>query len=176
MGIVLPQIRESNGNIDWRQLADFIIPGNVWNSRTNQYRPIGMAAGAASMVGGPLAGAAVELGGQLRGHFPQLPRFGNPFSGMSSGVPRIRVVGSNPPSYRNNLPSVNVVPRWNDAGASRPDVDPRVASGASGQEGSGDIEADGIRLGLGQLGRAGDEAMIYYSQAMRNRNGALMER
>ena len=40
---------------------------------------------------------------------------------------------------------------------------------------SGDIEADGIRLGLGQLGRGGDEALNAASRSMFNRRGTQAE-
>lgn len=63
MGNVLPtmpQFRNSDGSMNWPQWADALIPGNVYDSHTNQYRPRGMVAGGASMLYGPLAGMAVE--------------------------------------------------------------------------------------------------------------------
>ena len=174
MGYELPQIREPGGGIDWRQILDFVIPGNVWNSRTNQYRPIGMAAGAASMLGGPLAGAAVELGGSLRGHMPQMPRFGNPFAGMGgSRVPSPSMYG---PRRSDNLPRTNVIPQWGETGASRPTLDPRVRGGEGGYNGSSISQA----RGLGESQRRNSDSIMAeqmaFMERMRNRNGALMER
>ncbi len=84
MGMELPEFREADGRFDWRQMLDMVIPGDVYNSRTNQWRPVGMAAGAATMLGGPLAGAAVEGGAWLSNNRPTMPNFRNPFSGMSN--------------------------------------------------------------------------------------------
>lgn len=84
MGMELPEFREADGRFDWRQMLDMVIPGDVYNSRTNQWRPVGMAAGAATMLGGPLAGAAVEGGAWLANNRPTMPNFSNPFSNMSN--------------------------------------------------------------------------------------------
>lgn len=55
----IPSFREPSGGWDWRQIADMAIPGDVWNSRTNQWRPQGMVAGIADSIV-PFGGMAVE--------------------------------------------------------------------------------------------------------------------
>ena len=163
----MPQFREADGRMDWRQIADMFIPGNVWNSRTNQYRPLGIASG---VTGLPIEGAVAfgrgagsflqsigrggrnlfgGRGGDRTGLGPTLPRgprFSGDFAGQDNWGTR------EPPSAR--------VDGWQMPGT---EERTRAERGES-------------PIGLGQLGRGGDEAMLYYSQAMRNRNGALMER
>ena len=79
----MPQFRERNGRIDWRQVADVFLPGDVWNSRTNQWRPQGMVAGVADQLV-PFGGLAVEALYANRDRFgmPQMPQFRNPFRGV----------------------------------------------------------------------------------------------
>ena len=81
----MPQFRESGGGWDWRQIADMFIPGDVWNSRTNQWRPQGMVAGAVGSVV-PFGGMAVEAIYANRDRFrmPNMPNFRNPFSGIGN--------------------------------------------------------------------------------------------
>lgn len=81
----MPQFRESGGGWDWRQVFDMFIPGDVWNSRTNQWRPQGMVAGAVGSVV-PFGDMAVEAIYANRDRFgmPNLPNFRNPFSGIGN--------------------------------------------------------------------------------------------
>lgn len=176
MGYELPQIREPGGGVDWRQILDFVIPGNVWNSRSNQYRPIGMAAGAASMLGGPLAGAAVELGGQLSSHMPQMPRFNNPFAGSGTPSPgRERAVVPQWP--QDSPPSRATVAAMERAmGAQQPSRGMPMRGGLGGYNGSSISQA----RGLGESQRRNSDSIMAeqmaFMERMRNRNDALMER
>ena len=197
MGYELPQIREPGGGVDWRQILDFVIPGNVWNSRTNQARPIGMAAGVASMIGGPLAGAAVELGAQLRGHMPQMPRFSNPFAGIGQqqAMPRGRAVRE-PLRYADDTTAISNAAAGHTAGpwaqqapmsgeriasleramgAQQPSRGTPMRGGMGGYNGSSISQA----RGLGESQRRSNESVMAEQMAflerMRNRNGALME-
>lgn len=79
----MPQFREEGGGIDWRQIGDMLIPGDVWDSRANEWRPQGMVAGAVGQVV-PFGDLAVEALYANRDRFrmPQMPNFSNPFSGM----------------------------------------------------------------------------------------------
>lgn len=81
----MPSFREANGRFDWRQLGDMFIPGDVWNSRTNEWRPQGMVAGVAGSVV-PFGDVAVEALYANRDRFrmPNMPNFRNPFSGFGN--------------------------------------------------------------------------------------------
>lgn len=198
MGYELPQIREPGGGVDWRQILDFLIPGNVWNSRTNEYRPIGIASGVASMVGGPLAGAAVELGGSLRGHMPQMPQFGNPFSGMGqNGSVRGRAVRE-PLRYADDTSAISNAAASHTPGpwaGQAPMSDARIAAleqsmGAQPQRSGGGTPMRGgvggyngmsisSARGLGESQRRSNESIMADQMAflenMRGHRGALME-
>jgi len=50
----MPQFRESDGRVDWMQIADTFLPGDWWNSQTNQLKPFGIASG---VTGLPIEGA-----------------------------------------------------------------------------------------------------------------------
>ncbi len=81
----MPQFRESGGGWDWRQVADMFIPGDVWNSHTNQWRPQGIVAGAIGSVV-PFGDIATEAVYANRDRFrmPSMPNFRNPFSGFGN--------------------------------------------------------------------------------------------
>lgn len=194
MGFTLPQFRESNGNVDWRQVLDMIIPGNVWNSRTNEYRPIGMAAGAASMLGGPLAGTAVELGGQLRDGLPQMhmPQFNFGGGGQQNGrsvreplryaddtAAISNAAASHAPGpWRNQAPMSDeaVASLERSMGARQPGHGSPMRGGVGGYNGTSVSLARG--LGEGQR-RTADSIMadqMAFLERARDRGGALMER
>lgn len=75
----MPQFRESDGRLDWRQMLDLFLPGNWWNSRTNQYRPLGIASG---VTGLPIEGAVAF--GRGAGNFLQSIGRGNSGAGDRS--------------------------------------------------------------------------------------------
>jgi len=77
----MPQFREGNGRWDWRQMLDMVIPGNVWNSHTNQYRPLGIAQG--------LTGIPIDTGlGAVRNAGSFLGSIGRNLGGLfSQGSP-----------------------------------------------------------------------------------------
>ena len=81
----MPQFREPDGRLDWRQIWDMVIPGNAYDSRTNQWRPQGMVAGAVGQIV-PFGGMAVEAIYANRDRFrmPNMPNFRNPFSGFGN--------------------------------------------------------------------------------------------
>lgn len=81
----MPQFREPDGRLDWRQIWDMVIPGNAYDSRTNQWRPQGIAAGAVGQIV-PFGGMAVEAIYANRDRFriPNMPNFRNPFSGFGN--------------------------------------------------------------------------------------------
>lgn len=81
----MPQFREPDGRLDWRQIWDMVIPGNAYDSRTNQWRPQGMVAGAVGQIV-PFGGTAVEALYANRDRFrmPNMPNFRNPFSGFGN--------------------------------------------------------------------------------------------
>lgn len=81
----MPQFREPDGRLDWRQIWDMVIPGNAYDSRTNQWRPQGIAAGAVGQIV-PFGDVAVEALYANRDRFrmPNMPNFRNPFSGFGN--------------------------------------------------------------------------------------------
>jgi len=81
----MPQFREPDGRLDWRQIWDMVIPGNAYDSRTNQWRPQGMVAGAIGSVV-PFGDVATEAIYANRDRFrmPSMPNFRNPFSGFGN--------------------------------------------------------------------------------------------
>lgn len=81
----MPQFREPDGRLDWRQIWDMVIPGNAYDSRTNQWRPQGMVAGAIGSVV-PFGDIATEAIYANRDRFrmPSMPNFRNPFSGFGN--------------------------------------------------------------------------------------------
>lgn len=78
----MPQFREPDGRLDWRQIWDMVIPGNAYDSRTNQWRPQGMVAGAIGSVV-PFGDVATEAIYANRDRF-RIPNFRNPFSGFGN--------------------------------------------------------------------------------------------
>ena len=210
----MPRFRQPNGRMDWRQVADMFIPGNVWNSRTDEWRPRGVAAGVASTAFGPLAGALVENSDRFR--MPRMPDFSNPLQGLGNWISgrtgrstmpdfsgsfgrisddaarrgvmpdfsgsfgRISNDAANTP-VRNrdaiNRQNSRVVREAQDAPVSnindfrRGGSRPRLSRGGSG--GGGNM--GGVTLGLGQLGRGGDEALAAASRSMYDRRGTQIE-
>lgn len=186
----MPQFREAGGGWDWRQFADMMIPGNVWDSRTNEWRPRGIAAGAASTAFGPLAGALVEA---MPDRMPQMPSF----NGLGDWLSRRtgRDDSARPSQYgprRSDLvPPVNVIgggtyqeeqtnPRMSNPNARDvvgEDVGPRARRG--GQGGYNGMTWSAAQ-GVGEsTRRTNDQAMqeaLSMLERTRNRNGALMER
>ena len=174
----MPQFRESDGRLDWRQLADMVLPGNWWNSRTNQYRPLGIASG---VTGLPIEGAVAfgrGVGGAARSGMDFLRGIGRGGRGGREAAM---------PDFSNSFGRINNDMAGWRGGRNFTDIDnSRIAQEARntvsniedfrGGGGPSRAERGESPIGLGQLGRGGDEAMLYYSQAMRNRNGALMER
>ena len=134
----MPEFRESDGSIDWRQVADMFIPGNVWESRQNRWRPQGMVAGAVGQVV-PFGDMAVEALYANRDRFrmPRMPQFNNPFSGMGDWL-RFRTgrvtedrgflgpSARNPmmPSGPSRVPDFASLDNWGTARPQQPAVDP----------------------------------------------------
>jgi hypothetical protein len=188
----MPQFREPGGGWDWRQMADMILPGNWWNSRTNQYRPLGIATG---VTGLPIEGA-VALGrgvgnlartganffGGLRpsATMPSFRNtFGNDINNISEGYRHVGV-GRQGMFDRDvaNISQRNADEPTFGAGAyvipQGPGSRPQNVTGSDGRNYAS--ESGARHLGAGQLGRGGDEALQYYTNAFYGRNGALMER
>ena len=200
----MPQFRESGGGWDWRQIADMFIPGDVWNSRTNQWRPQGMVAGAVGQIV-PFGGTAVEAIYANRDRFrmPNMPNFRNPFSGFGNWL-RGRTGNSNdigrgvdtPESfYRDrqrmydeamNNPSPTSTERWvrgNNDAASQQFVDqwnnanrPRPAPMRGGQGGYGGQSWSSAR-GLGDGMRRNEQQIMQEQMDLleRMRNRGLMQ-
>lgn len=79
----MPRFRRPDGRVDWRQMADMVIPGNVWDSHTQQARPIGMVAGVLGSYvpgGGALTEAIYANRDNIR--MPNFSGIGNPFGGL----------------------------------------------------------------------------------------------
>lgn len=193
MGMQLPEFRESNGNIDWRQILDMFVPGDIYNSRTNQWRPIGMAAGAASMFGGPLAGAAVEGAGWLGSRAaPHMPQFSNPFSGRQRSVVPIK----DPERYTTDSRRISdaaaqhVPGPWRNQQGMSPEAIAALEQGMGAQQsghgtpmrgGQGGYGGQSISAsrGLGESQRRNADSIMAEQMAFleraRGRNGALMQ-
>lgn len=178
----MPQFREAGGGWDWRQFADMVIPGNVWDSRSNEWRPRGIAAGAASTAFGPLAGALVEA---MPDRMPQMPSFNGLGDWLSQRTGRDSRGGTDRANARVTAGTRGTTGAGSTRDWMRGDTDRANAAlteavrntrGAiSTEDWLGGDSNSRARLGTGQLGRGGDEAIAYYTNAMMN-NRALMER
>lgn len=161
-----PQFRQPGGGVDWMQVADLFIPGNVWNSRTDRFRPLGIAEG--------LTGIPVDTAAQFA---RWASNQSNPFEGVGEAFRsgggmlnrlralRERGLRSEDDYYRNwdNAPPDAEDAYYRNWDQSRP----ATVDSYSARTGS---------LGIGQLGRGGFANQMYYDNAIRNRGGALMER
>jgi hypothetical protein len=170
----MPQFREADGRMDWRQIADMFIPGNVWNSRTNQYRPLGIASG---VTGLPIEGA-VALGRGAGSFLQSIGRGGrNLFGGRREGMPDFSSsfgrIGNDAANYRGgrNFIDMDNSRIAQEARNTVSDIEDFRRGGGGSRSERGESP-----IGLGQLGRGGDEALIAASRAQHSRNGALMER
>lgn len=199
----MPQFREADGSLDWWQIADMVIPGNVWDSQTNQVRPRGVVAGLASSAFGPIGGAVVE--GTAGMQMPNMPRFGNPFRGfgnwLSSRTGRDRYVGPAAnefgPHRSYGLPRINSIrDRDTISGGgfesernpyvSRPNARDVVGEDAPGPQpmrggrGGYNGQSWSAARGLGESQRRNADSIMQeqmeFLERARNRNGALMER
>jgi len=119
----MPQFREDDGSWDWRQIADTVLPGNWWNSRTNQYRPLGIASGLTGLpieqgvalgrgIGNGVAGASRFMRGIGRGRATEDRTWMGP-----SGMGPTNVM----PSFRGNFADSDV---WGTRPVEAPAVDP----------------------------------------------------
>ncbi len=181
----MPQFREPSGDIDWRQGLDMILPGDWWNSQTNQWKPLGIASG---VTGLPIEGAvsfgrgignAARSGANfLRGIGRGGTRAEGVMPDFSSSFSRIGNDAANYLGGRNStdLANSNVVRQTRDTVSDINDFrrGGQQQRGRGGSAGGGNM--GGVTLGLGQLGRGGDEALLAFNQSVANRNGALMER
>jgi len=164
-----PRFRNSDRSINWPQWADMIIPGNIYNSHTNEYRPLGIAQG--------LTGIPVDT-------LHQLYQEGMPM--VRGGISYIR--GMMPYGSSANLGPVALGGRpmeampedffGNRPGEVGQQTQQRVSNTPWQMPGTSGGERNPVssRLGLGVLGSAGDAAVQYYSNNFGGRGGALMER
>jgi hypothetical protein len=174
-----PQFRQPGGGWDWMQMADMFIPGNIWNSRTDQIRPMGVVQG--------MTGIPVDTALQA---FQWLSNQRNPFEGAGDTVgSAFRAGGGLLNSLRNlrerGFRSEDDYYRNWDESVSAPRInaiaEDRAARAAGVRAGGGGNTVDSYSartggLGMGQLGRGSFASQMYYENAMRNRGGALMER
>lgn len=165
----MPQFREPNGSIDWRQMADMVLPGNWYNSRSNEWRPLGIAQGLTGIPVDTLAQIGQEIGPAAR-------------SGANWLGSRLGRFGSNPSMLgpialggKPRQPTVDAFGnRLDDIGVSREASSRGGSWQMTGTRGGSRNEAS-RNLGAGVLGSAGDAATAYYQNAIRSRGGALME-
>lgn len=165
-----PRFRNSDRSINWPQWADMIIPGNIYNSHTNEYRPLGIAQGLTGIPVDTLhqlyqEGVPMVRGGiaYIRGMMPY---------GSSANLGPVALGGRPAPipldAWGNPLSDIGI----QDQSGQRGNATPWQMPGTSG----GERNPVSSRLGLGVLGSAGDAAVQYYSNNFGGRGGALMER
>lgn len=172
-----PQFRDPNGRLDWLQIMDMIVPGNVYNSHTNQFRPLGIAQGMTGIPVDTAYGIGSSLGGAFRGgadFFRGLGRGGRRYEGNPRlGPTPYRGSDWSPPDFagQDNWGTRQESPQQPDPNWRMPGVRDAVRPG-----GFGGASASSQR-GLGAAQRFGSQlAMADYLDAVWNRGGALMER
>lgn len=174
---IMPQILQF---ADW--VSEPWLPGDWYNSRTQSYN-------------NPIQAYRLDRLGEGVDRFGQGLRDGAGRAGgwlgrLGSGIGDLAEGGA---SFLNSL-SRRGEPSWSDPSAGRWGPQElrraeerrqrsiREQMEAANPEnvwmnpGSGGRNETSRRLGAGQIGRAGNEAMAYYQNAIRNRGGALMER
>lgn len=190
-----------NGRFSPWQLADWLIPGNVYDNQTGQFRPQGIGAGALQMATGFPAGATERLSGLFRGNSggpagdrtglgPTLPSgqgertdgFGNPIG----QAPARAQAGPQGDAFGNTLGQTlenGFGPRAVQNAAMSD-----IASQTRGTQGSGsteewlaggggdDRQRGSTRLGAGQLGAGGAAFLSDHMRSIFNRNGTTAER
>ena len=189
----MPQFREPDGRLDWRQIWDMVIPGNAYDSRTNQWRPQGMVAGAVGQIV-PFGGMAVEAIYANRDRFriPNMPNFRNPFSGFGNWL-RGRTGNSDdigrgvdtPESFyrdtsterwvrgNNDAASQQFVARWNNANRPRPTP---MRDGRGGYNGQSWASARGVGQGMRRTNEQALQEAMEQMERWRNRGGLMQER
>ena len=131
----MPRFRKPDGSVEWRQVGDMFIPGNVFDSQTSQWRPQGMVAGVAGSLvpgGGVLTEALYANRNNIR--MPNFSGVSNPLSGLGSWLAgrtgRVRedrgFLGptARPTAERPTVPNFAGVDNWGTAQQPAPTVDP----------------------------------------------------
>ena len=178
-GPQMPQFREADGRWDWMQIADMFLPGNWWNSRTNQYRPLGIAQG----VTGIPVDTALAAGRGLMGAVREGSDF---FRGLGRGRGTSQV--PSPLRYADDIRSISNAAANYRRPSERERVDHdnrRIVDEVRSTEsdindfrrggGGGGRQLGSTQLGAGQ--RFGSQmSFADHYDAMASRGGALMER
>ena len=184
------QLSRPDGSWNGRQIADVFIPGDAFRDNEG-WRPRGMIAGAANNIlpgSGTLIDPPRWLSSAAGGASSFLGSIGRGFSGSGPAtMPDFRTTFGRDLNRINEGYMNRGVASPSRFARDRQNMEDRIANtptfgagayvvpqGTASRPRTG--SSDQYHLGAGQLGRAGDEALQYYTNTLFNRGGALMER
>lgn len=156
------------------QILDAFLPGDI--RQDGRWVPSGIAAGVGQVASGGALPAALTQ--------PLIGRIGSMLGGQSqASAPRINAIRSNQAA---GVPRIDSVIPANEQGQIvRNEVDAGIPMGAAPSSGNrprlsrgesgGGGNMGGVTLGLGQLGRGGDESLAAFAASLFTRGGTQAE-